>query len=220
MTARELCLLRVSHLGDAAVLLDAATATFDPDVQRRSWAVCRHARDLPGVTDTVPGVNNLMVVFDPLGAEPSGIEAGLLALWQTCLPQADAGRVFDIPVIYDGEDLPVVARQCGLTPVQTAQLHAGQSYLVAAIGAMPGFPYLVGLDPRLVRPRRGTPREQVPEGAVIIGGAQTAIMPCTAPSGWHILGRTGVRLFDPHRSQPALLQAGDRVRFVVADVAR
>ncbi len=220
MAARDIRTLRVSHLGDAALLLDATGNTFDVDVQRRIWAVCRRACEVQGVTETVPGVNNFTVLFDPLGPGYAEVEAGLLALWQACIPDPDAGRMFDIPVIYDGEDLPDVARQCGLTVAQTAHLHAGQTYLVAAIGAMPGFPYLVGLDPRLVRPRRDTPRDKVPEGAVIIGGQQTAIMPCTAPSGWHILGRTAQRLFDPHRSQPALLRAGDRVRFVVADVAQ
>ncbi|HSM50236.1 MAG TPA: carboxyltransferase domain-containing protein, partial [Thermoanaerobaculia bacterium] len=36
------------------------------------------------------------------------------------------------------------------------------------------------------------------------------------PGGWHLLGRTAAALFDPHREPPALLAAGDRVRFVPA----
>ena len=84
---------------------------------------------------------------------------------------------------------------------------------------MPGFVYLSGLDPSLARPRRASPRAHVPEGAVMIGGAQAGIMPCTAPSGWHILGMTDVKLFDAYRAEPAAFRPGDRIRFVAASPA-
>ena len=83
------------------------------------------------------------------------------------------------------------------------------------VGAMPGFPYLSGLDPILTIPRHAQPRGRVPAGAVIIGGAQAGIMPITAPSGWHILGQTRLSLFDPERSRPAMMAPGDQVRFVI-----
>jgi inhibitor of KinA len=35
-----------------------------------------------------------------------------------------------------------------------------------------------------------------------------------SPGGWRLIGLTPVRLFDARRSPPALLEAGDRVRFV------
>ena len=38
-------------------------------------------------------------------------------------------------------------------------------------------------------------------------------------SGWHILGRTPLRLFDPGRADPFLFRAGDRVRFRRVDPA-
>jgi len=55
-------------------------------------------------------------------------------------------------------------------------------------------------------------------GSVIIGGAQAGIMPCTAPSGWHIIGRTEVPLFDPLRDPPAACRPGDRIRFRIVEV--
>ena len=102
---------------------------------------------------------------------------------------------------------------------EAVRRHAAGTYLVGAIGAMPGFPYLSGLDPSLARGRRASPRPQVPEGSVIIGGGQAAIMPQTAPSGWHVIGHASLRLFDPRQRPPALLQPGDEVRFVVAEIA-
>jgi len=96
--------------------------------------------------------------------------------------------------------------------------HAAAEYRVAFIGFLPGFPYLMGLDPALHVPRRATPRTRVPAGSVAIGGAQTGIYPVASPGGWHVIGRTAIRLFDPAAAQPSLLRAGDRVRFVPVPV--
>ena len=86
-------------------------------------------------------------------------------------------------------------------------------FTIGMIGFLPGFPYLIGLDAALELPRHATPRPRVPAGSVAIGGAQTGIYPSASPGGWHLLGRCGARLFDPQRAEPALLRAGDRVRF-------
>ena len=118
----------------------------------------------------------------------------------------------------DESDLAEVARQKGLTIERLVAMHTAPVYSVAAVGAMPGFVYLSGLDPALALPRRAVPRMGVPEGSVIIGGAQAGIMPLTAPSGWHILGHTDFHLFDPLREPPAALRAGDRIRFVVKEI--
>jgi allophanate hydrolase subunit 1 len=40
------------------------------------------------------------------------------------------------------------------------------------------------------------------------------VYPRDSPGGWRLLGRTDVVLFDPSRTQPALIEAGDLVRFV------
>ena len=34
-----------------------------------------------------------------------------------------------------------------------------------------------------------------------------------APGGWRLIGRTPVPLYDPNQDRPALLEAGDHVRF-------
>ena len=43
---------------------------------------------------------------------------------------------------------------------------------VAMLGFAPGFPYLLGLDPRLATPRLATPRQRVEAGSVGIGGGR------------------------------------------------
>jgi 5-oxoprolinase (ATP-hydrolysing) subunit B len=217
----EVVFPRLSTEGAGAILLDAAGAVFSDDIQSRIWAVASCMLKADGVAETVPGMNNLMIVFDPLAVAPEVVERQLLQAWQTVVPDAVAGRDVDIPVVYGGatgEDLAVLAEHAGLSVDEVVRRHSEAVYSVAAVGAMPGFVYLSGLDPALAMPRRAVPRMKVEIGSVIIGGAQAGIMPCTAPSGWHIIGRTEVPLFDPLRDPPSACKPGDRIRFGVIEV--
>ncbi len=54
----------------------------------------------------------------------------------------------------------------------------------------------------------------MPAVSVGIAGEQTGIYPIDSPGGWRIIGRTPLRLFDPQREPPFLLEPGDLVRFV------
>ena len=115
-----------------------------------------------------------------------------------------------------GPDLDALAEHAGLSPREAVELHATAEYRVAMLGFAPGFPYLLGLDPRLAMPRLATPRQRVEAGSVGIGGAQAGIYPRPGPGGWRIIGRTDALLFDPARESPSLLAPGDRLRFVPA----
>lgn len=211
----------LSDAGTGAFLFDvAAGRAFDEARQGRLLALADSLTGLHGVDDVVPGMNNLMVVFDPLVVEAGDIERRLVDGWRRATPAEGDGRSHDIAVVYGGPDLTDFAAGLGLSVDEVVERHAAAVYKVAAIGAMPGFPYLSGLDPRLATPRRAVPRQGVPKGAVIVGGGQAGIMPITAPSGWHILGRTDFSLFDPRRAAPATLRPGDTVRFIVAGVER
>lgn len=212
---------RISLAGSGALLLDGAQGSFDDAVQELVWAVAEAARALDGVRETVPGMNNLLVLFDPLVTDASIVGKQLQSLWTATDAQAVPGTLHRIPVIYGGsrgEDLAGWAAHCKLSLEETINRHAAATYSVAAIGAMPGFPYLSGLDPRLTWPRRESPRLKVAEGAVIIGGAQAGIIPMTAPSGWHIIGHTDVMLFDIAAQSPVLLRPGDKIRFEIAGI--
>ena len=92
-------------------------------------------------------------------------------------------------------------------------LHSGADYTVAFCGFMPGFAYMTGLPAALHLPRRATPRERVPVGAVAIAAEYAGVYPRESPGGWHLLGRTDAVLWDDGREPPALLPPGTRVRF-------
>jgi len=131
-------------------------------------------------------------------------------------------RTVKIPVSYggqDGPDLEDVARHCGLSAARVIDLHTAPLYLVYFLGFSPGFPYLGGLPGELATPRLATPRKRVPAGSVAIGGSQTGIYPMESPGGWRIIGRTSMLLFNAEAEPPALLRAGDCVRFLPGKIA-
>jgi KipI family sensor histidine kinase inhibitor len=207
-------------LAEDALLLrfgDTIDSAINAEVQRVTHCL-RLA--LPQV-ECIPAYASILLRFDPQQwRDLAGPHALVLVAAQAALAQgtepASAARECVIPVCYGdvlGPDLAAVAACCGLDSGQVIALHAAGDYRVAMIGFAPGFPYLLGLDPRLVVPRRADPRQQVPAGSVAIGGAQTGIYPDCLPGGWHLIGRTPLRLFDLAAQPPSLLAAGDRVRF-------
>jgi KipI family sensor histidine kinase inhibitor len=93
------------------------------------------------------------------------------------------------------------------------ELHSHAEYTVLFLGFQPGFAYLGGLPRELHVPRRATPRARVPKNAVAIAGTYAGVYPFEGPGGWNVIGTaTNIELFD--RERGAMLQAGDRVRFV------
>lgn len=171
-----------------------------------------------GIKEIVPAFSSLTVYYDPVVA---GNYADVCAwlrenIGSTGQATRHSTRTIVIPVCYGGEfgpDLADVARFHGMTEDEVVALHSSGRYRVYMIGFSPGFAYLGGLSPRLATPRRPVPRTTVPAGSVGIAGGQTGVYPLATPGGWQLIGRTPLRLFDPHREKPSLLSAGDIVEF-------
>lgn len=213
---------RVSPLGCGALLFESIEP-FGQTAQRRVWHVASQARDWKGIRETVPGMNNLMVVFDPAVVGTEAVIRDVLVAWQQEPPAVETGKLVEIPVVYGGPgglDLAVVADHAGLDADAVVRLHSQATYTVYFLGAHPGFAYLGGLPEQLHTPRRAEPRLQVQQGTVAIGGMQTGVVAQTSPSGWQLIGTTDERFFDPAAQPPALLAPGDRVRFVPVGIER
>ncbi len=210
--------LAVYPLGEAALVCEAP-APVSLNQQQRIWQLGRAINGFPGVTELIPGMNNLTILFNPFATDGDALKAEAIRQWSRPLEAGEFGRLVEIPVQYGGEhgaDLAVVASHCGLSEAEVVQRHCQVDYTVFFIGFQPGFAYLGDLDARLATPRRAEPRLSVPAGSVGIGGAQTGIYPLATPGGWQLIGRTPSKLFDPLATSPTLLQPGDRVRFVEA----
>jgi len=128
--------------------------------------------------------------------------------------EANVGRLVEIPVRYDGQDLDEVAKLTGLSKSEVIELHSGTTFTAAFAGFAPGFMYCIGLPKVLQLPRRSTPRVKVPAGSLAMADTYTAIYPLNSPGGWNLIGTTDVQMFDASAQQPSLLLPGDRVRFV------
>ncbi len=208
---------RVLPVGEAAATLELGE-TIDPELNARVRAVDQALaeRPFPGFLEAVPTYRSLLVLYDPLVLRFAEVEAELMSLTTVAGRTPVPGTLHVIPVRYGGEwgpDLDDVARRLGLTCDEVVRLHTGHEVVAAMVGFLPGFAYLGPLQPALAAPRLETPRTRVPRGSVGIAGRQTGIYPATCPGGWNLIGRTGVRLFDPFATSPALIRPGDRVRF-------
>ena len=104
----------------------------------------------------------------------------------------------------------------GCSEAEVIRIHASTVYRVYMLGFLPGFAYLSSVDRCIAMPRRDVPRLKVAAGSVGIAGIQTGVYPCDAPGGWRIIGRTGVKTFEPSKARPFLFQPGQRVKFVPA----
>lgn len=176
--------------------------------------------------EPVPAYASLLAPFD---AERLELAAALEALGRlaaeedaVCALGRDPAAAqireqpLELPVRYggaDGPDLDAVAGRLGLAPSGIVRLHSETTYRVYLLGFSPGFGYLGVLPEELVLPRRAEPRPRVPAGSVGIAGRQTCVYPASTPGGWHLIGRTEVRLWDPGQPRPALLRPGMIVRF-------
>ena len=197
--------MKVRPAGDRALLLELA----DNAAAVRVAARLRAERD--DLVDVVPGHRTVLVTWE--GARQS---EGLETLAAAAIgDDADdpMPTTVELVVTYDGPDLAEVAELTGLSQEEVVERHRAATYTVGFVGFAPGFAYLLGLDVRLVVSRRSEPRTRVPAGTVAIAGPYSGVYPRESPGGWRLLGHTDAVLFDAEREQPALLLAGDRVRF-------
>eukprot|EP00854_Cymbomonas_tetramitiformis_P002318 gene2318-3042_t len=203
---------------------------IDLDVSKQllAWLATLDESARPdGLGEVLPAYASLLVRFDPLKISSSQVEGWVRAATATGSFDAEAlsaPREVSIPVHYGGvggPDLEEVARLTGLgSASEVARAHSEGDYRVYFLGFLGGFPYLGGLqDPLAAVPRLATPRQKLPKGTVGIAGGQTGIYTVSTPGGWHCLGRTAKNLFDPTCDPPALLKAGDLVKFVPSDEA-
>jgi inhibitor of KinA len=207
--------LRLHPLGDSALLAELGTR-LDTALNTRAIALAAALRKRRDVRQAIAGYASVTVHFDPDQITHDALGAAVKRLAAKRPPMAEPGRLHRIPVVYDGPDMQAVAATLGLAPEKIIDLHSRPIYRVFLVGFVPGWAYLGPLPEELELPRRHVPRTQVPAGSVAIAGRQTGIYPLPTPGGWHLIGRTSVKLFLPDSDPPCLFRAGDRVKFFSA----
>jgi inhibitor of KinA len=206
-------------LGDSALLVELGNE-INSAVNRRVHAfnALLQTNSIAGILETVPAYCTLLIHYDP-----SILTFDEVVHWvRDKMTQLDNSfhrtpRQIEVPVRYggaSGPDLETVAASKGISIAEAIRIHSAREYTVYMVGFMPGFPYLGTLDKRLIMPRLETPRTLVRAGTVAIAGAQTGIYPLDSPGGWHMIGWTPLKLFDPTSNSPFLFAPGDVVKFI------
>ncbi|HKY91645.1 MAG TPA: allophanate hydrolase subunit 1 [Nevskiaceae bacterium] len=198
--------MKLRRAGRDAVLVEVD----DRAAVQRLYAELRRRRP-EGLVDIVPAARTVLL------AGPHAVTvAEALSSWTLPPTLALAGDTVEIPVVYDGEDLALVAQHAGRSIREVVELVGATDFVAAFTGFAPGFAYLTGLPAALHMPRRDSPRPRVPAGSLAIAGEYAGVYPRATPGGWNLLGHTTASLWDADRDPPALIAPGTRVRFVEA----
>jgi len=205
--------------GDTSVTLSFGEE-ISTEINRtiRAFGYALSVRGIAGIVETVPTYRSVTIHYKPEIIRHDALVEALASivdgLGAVALP---ASSVLEIPVLYGGEmgpDLNFVAAHTGLLPDEVVNTHTSAPYLIYMLGFTPGFTYLGGMSKQIATPRLKTPRVRIPAGSVGIAGEQTGVYPIESPGGWQLIGRTPVKMYDPHRATPILPVAGDYIRFV------
>lgn len=204
-------------LGDRG-LLARFGETLSDEANQAAIALVRRieAATIPGVVEVVPNLISVLVRYESAKLSFDRLAGEIRLLASVVDAEPDVGRQHAVAISFDGEDLAEVAELVKLSVADLIRAHNATPLRVLATGFAPGFVYC-GLHPAaLVVPRRTVVRRQVPAGTVLFAAGQTAITSTPIPTGWHIIGHTGFRNFDPAAEPPTNVRAGDTIRFEVA----
>lgn len=207
-------------LGDSAIVVQFPDQ-INESIHHQVRAVVAYLDEysFDGFIEYTPAFSSVTVYYQAWVISYLEIEALLKEMLKEVMGDSERlpETLIEIPVVYGGDygpDLEFVAAHHQLSTSEVIRLHTAKTYLVYMIGFAPGFPYLGGLDEKIATPRKANPRAKIAAGAVGIAGLQTGVYPIETPGGWQIIGQSPLSLFDLNRKVPALLKAGDRVRFV------
>lgn len=206
-------------LGDSALLVQLDDK-IDSAINQRVHALnaLLQTNSIAGIVETVPAYCTLLIHYDPLILTFDQVTHWVRdEMTQLADSFHRTPRRLEVPIRYGGAsglDLETVAAAKNISIADVIRIHSEREYTVYMMGFTPGFPYLGTLDERLSMPRMESPRTLVKAGSVAIAGSQTGIYPLDSPGGWHLIGWTPLKLFDPTRESPFLFAPGDVIKFI------
>ena len=186
-------------LGDRGLIVRFASELSDAANRAAIGFAARLRTEAPqGVVEVQPSLVSVLLHYDPrrIGYERLAGEIRLLLAADASEMSAPAQHV--VPVVFDGPDLDEVAAVLSLSREGFIQRHCEAPLRVLTTGFAPGFVYC-GFHG--------------PAGSILFAARQTAIASTPIPTGWHVIGHTGFRNFQPDSDPPTVLREGDAIRF-------
>lgn len=209
---------------EGAVLRDSGEAAFVVEfgdtideahgAKVAALAAALEAAAPDGLTEVVPTFRSVLVLFDPDAVTREALVDAMPASLESI--ERGEGATWSVPACLDGavaEDAEEAARGLAITAGELAERFLAATYRVGMYGFAPGTAYLSGLDDALAIARRATPRPPVQKNAIIIAGGMAGIMSVAMPTGWYVIGRVAVRMFDAAADPMVPFAVGDRLTF-------
>lgn len=211
----------IGPLGDQAILIRFGTQLTDA-ANRCAIACARRLRAEPpaGTAEIAASLVSVLVRYDARRIQYEQLAGDLRLVLATLRPgEAAGGRRHLLQAQFGGEagpDLAEVVERLGLSSQAFIAKHNAAPLRVLSTGFAPGFVYCGLHGQELCLPRRVSVRPSVPPGTLLFAAGQTAITATSVPTGWHVIGRTAFRNFNPEASPPTMLGEGDEVAFEAA----
>lgn len=208
---------RLRPVADTGVLLEFGDR-IDDDIHAQVLAMDCAVLDanINGVTELIPAYAALLVQYDPLITNYVSLCEQLTPLLGKNQAGPTAGKYWKIPVCYDTEfapDLAQLADALGQSQDFVTQTHASAIYKVYMYGFAPGYAYLGGVPDTIQHPRKSAPTMGVAPKSVMVAGSQALITTVTMPSGWWVIGRSGINPLQANSDNPFMFAIGDTVGF-------
>ncbi|SHJ20455.1 sensor histidine kinase inhibitor, KipI family [Dethiosulfatibacter aminovorans DSM 17477] len=209
---------KVMAISDNSIMIEYP-AEISEEINRCIRSVTREIGDRISdlIVDIIPAYHTITVNYDCLDVDYNSLLEKIEEIVSMSMDDGDEEReIVEIPVCYEepyGLDIDEVCSIHNMTREELVKRHTAPEYLVYMVGFTPGFPYLGGMDESIATPRKKEPRSRIPAGSVGIAGSQTGVYPIESPGGWQIIGRTPLKLFDPYRENPVLIEAGQYIKY-------
>lgn len=213
---------QIFPLGDSAVTVQLGN-TINETINKRIISLFQYLQNNPleGCKEIVPAYNSFTVYYDVIAIKKKHSAGTAFDIIKRQLEEVltipvkfneTENEVIRIPVLYGGDDLHFIADEKNISIEEVIAIHSSVEYRVYMSGFLPGFAYMGEVDEQIAIGRKEKP-SRIEPGSVGIAGRQTGIYPFSSPGGWRIIGRTPLKIFDIKKEKPALLQAGDYVKF-------
>ena len=211
---------KLNNIGDSAIICDfgeEVNQTINNNVIKLFHFIEKQSKleSVAGILNCTPSYNKLLIHFDLQKTNSKKIIKFINSIDFTNLSLEKEKKEWILPICYDFEmDLNNMSKELKLDKEEIISIHLKSIFYIYMIGFVPGHPFMGDLDSKLFLDRLKTPRVKIPAGSVGVVEKFCNIYPYESPGGWHIIGRTPIKLFNTkNNSNPCLLSPGDTVKF-------
>ncbi|GLQ18415.1 allophanate hydrolase [Maritalea porphyrae] len=210
---------RLIPLGDHALLIRFGnTLDLKTNYNAQAFAEICRAKLGAAIEGCASNLVSVIVHYDPKKTPVADLKNQIMLLMSNFngKERIEPPVQHVIDVKYGGDEGPCLAEVCETLGVQAETFvnnHIREPLHALALGFSPGFLYLGLHDEDMRVSRRDKVQENVPAGSILFAAGQTAITSRPIRTGWHVIGQSNFRNFDPTAEKPIQVNPGELVQF-------